>query len=80
MTCRKKKKKRKLHHEGEEEGKRAASSGGEVQVKEEEEEDVKVETGTGRITSSGTIVTGHGTSFLNQLKVHDAIMITHPTT
>lgn len=36
--------------------------------------------GSGRITSSGTIVTGYDTKFLSELKVHDAIIVQHPTT
>lgn len=36
--------------------------------------------GVGRITSSGTVVHGHFTEFMRQLKVGDAIIITHPTT
>lgn len=36
--------------------------------------------GSGRITSSGMIVTGYDTKFLSELKVHDAIIVQHPTT
>lgn len=35
---------------------------------------------SGRITSSGPIVTGYDTKFLSELKVHDAIIVQHPTT
>eukprot|EP00624_Nannochloropsis_granulata_P001734 evm.model.NODE_1851_length_5616_cov_17.185007.2 len=36
--------------------------------------------GTGRITSSGQIVTGYETEFLQELRVNDALIITHPST
>jgi len=36
--------------------------------------------GTGRITSSGQIVTGYETEFLRELRVNDALIITHPST
>lgn len=45
-----------------------------------EDQEIVVRTGTGRITSSGTTVHGHGTEFMSQLSVGDAIIITHPTT
>ena len=35
--------------------------------------------GTGRITCSTTIVSGHYTKFMDELKPGDAIIITHPT-
>lgn len=35
---------------------------------------------SGRITTSGAIVTGYDTKFLSELKVHDAIIVQHPTT
>lgn len=44
------------------------------------EEELEIKTGTGRITSSGLIVTGYDTRFLAELKVNDALIITHPTT
>lgn len=47
---------------------------------EEEEPELEVKMGTGRITSSGLIVTGYDTKFLSELKVNDALIITHPTT
>ena len=40
--------------------------------------EVKIEAGTGRLTSSGTTVQGHETNFMTQLSVGDALMITHP--
>ena len=39
---------------------------------------VKMMTGTGLITSSGTVVTGHGTVFMKELAAGDAIVITTP--
>mmetsp|Transcript_7116 Transcript_7116/g.9968 ORF Transcript_7116/g.9968 Transcript_7116/m.9968 type:complete len:213 (+) Transcript_7116:137-775(+) len=45
----------------------------------EEEEELMPETGTGRITSSGTAVAGYSTKFLSELKVGDALMVFHPT-
>lgn len=36
--------------------------------------------GSGRITTSGPIVTGYDTRFLSELKVYDAIIVQHPTT
>lgn len=47
---------------------------------EAEEIPMEVLPGTGRITSSGTVVQGHFTEFMRQLSVGDAIIITHPTT
>lgn len=44
------------------------------------ENDIQIQTGTGRITSSGTTIHGHYTDFMSQLSVGDAIIITHPTT
>ncbi|CAM9380009.1 unnamed protein product [Heterosigma akashiwo] len=46
----------------------------------EEEEEVQIESGAGRLTSSGIVVTGYETEFMNQLTAGDAIMVTHPTT
>lgn len=45
-----------------------------------ESDEIIILNGTGRITSSGTTVHGHNAEFMNQLKVGDAILITHPTT
>jgi hypothetical protein len=53
-------------------------SGDEVQ--EEDLEVVKIETGMGRITSSGTTIYGHFTAFTDQLSVGDAIIVQHPQT
>lgn len=41
--------------------------------------EVQIQTGIGRITSSGTTIQGHYTDFMKQLHVGDAIIITHPT-
>ncbi|CAM9683736.1 unnamed protein product [Chrysoparadoxa australica] len=46
---------------------------------EEEEFILDPITGTGRITTSGTAVTGYNTNFLSELSVGDAIIIQHPT-
>ena len=43
-------------------------------------EEIKILTGTGRMTSSGTTILGHGTLFMNELTHGDAIIVTHPTT
>lgn len=40
----------------------------------------QIEKGTGAITSSGTVITGHSTLFQKQLRAGDAILLTpHPT-
>eukprot|EP01031_Cornospumella_fuschlensis_P029331 gene29331-35407_t len=57
--------------------KRTSSSSDAAAPKEFE---VSVQNGTGRITSSGTTIHGHGTDFMAQLSNGDAIIITHPTT
>jgi hypothetical protein len=43
-------------------------------------EEIKICTGIGRISSSGSTVHGHGTDFMSQLNVNDAVIVTHPTT
>jgi len=43
-----------------------------------EQEEVKILSGTGRITSSGTTIHGHDTKFMTQLSAGDAIIISHP--
>ena len=45
---------------------------------EEEEEQIRILSGTGRITSSGTTIFGHETRFSNELVVGDAIVVSHP--
>ena len=52
----------------------------EQKVSENSDEEIVVMNGSGRITSSGTTVHGHGTDFMSQLSVNDAIIITHPAT
>jgi len=47
---------------------------------EEEAALLQAKQGTGRITSSGQIVTGYETEFLRELRVNDALIITHPST
>jgi hypothetical protein len=37
----------------------------------------QVQMGTGTITTSGTVVTGHGTKFTSQLRVGDALLLSH---
>ena len=45
------------------------------------EEDIMQEVrGVGRITSSGNIIFGHDTKFMDQLTIGDAIIVTHPST
>ena len=44
------------------------------------EDELTVVGGLGRITSSGTTVSGHGTKFQAQLRSGDALIISHPTT
>ncbi|CAM9971211.1 unnamed protein product, partial [Sphacelaria rigidula] len=48
--------------------------------RQEPEEEMRPISGTGRITSSGTAVHGHGTKFMDEVHSGDAIIITHPTT
>lgn len=48
-----------------------------VQVVEEE---VEVRAGTGRVSSSGTVITGHETAFMDELRSGDALIVAHPTT
>lgn len=43
-------------------------------------EEIKILAGTGRMTSSGTTVLGHGTLFMAELTHGDAIIVSHPTT
>lgn len=47
---------------------------------QEPEEEMRPISGTGRITSSGTAVHGHGTKFMDEVHSGDAIIIKHPTT
>lgn len=49
-------------------------------IEEARPEEIKIVTGTGRMTSSGTTILGHGTLFANELSHGDAIIVTHPTT
>lgn len=41
---------------------------------------LQAKAGSGRITSSGQVVTGYETEFLQELRVNDALIITHPST
>jgi hypothetical protein len=41
---------------------------------------IQVLKGAGRITTSGTALQGHGTSFMSQLSQGDALIVTHPST
>lgn len=43
-------------------------------------QEVVIRQGTGRITSSGSTIQGHATSFMAELAVGDALLVTHPTT
>ena len=43
-------------------------------------DEIKIVSGTGRLTSSGTTILGHGTLFMNELSHGDAIIVSHPTT
>ena len=52
----------------------SSSSSGDV-----EEENFEPVQGTGRITSGSTIISGHYTKFMDELKPGDAIIISHPT-
>ena len=45
---------------------------------EEEEEQIRILSGSGRITSSGTTIFGHETRFSSELAVGDAIVVSHP--
>ena len=50
----------------------------ELEVEEEEEEQIRILSGSGRITSSGTTIFGHETRFSSELAVGDAIVVSHP--
>ena len=43
-------------------------------------EEIKIVSGTGRMTSSGTTILGHDTLFMSELTHGDAIIVTHPST
>lgn len=43
-------------------------------------EEIKILAGTGRLTSSGTTILGHGTLFMSELTHGDAIIVSHPST
>ena len=43
-------------------------------------DEIKIVSGTGRLTSSGTTILGHNTLFMNELTHGDAIIVSHPTT
>mmetsp|Transcript_31093 Transcript_31093/g.41125 ORF Transcript_31093/g.41125 Transcript_31093/m.41125 type:complete len:220 (-) Transcript_31093:614-1273(-) len=78
FTKKKKKKKRKKSSEDDKE----KDVSGETHPSKEtvkEEENLQLLVGTGRITSSGLVVHGYDTEFMNELSNGDAIMITHPT-
>lgn len=46
--------------------------------KNQEDIEIKIQVGTGRITSSATVIHGHYTKFLSELEVGDALIIMHP--
>lgn len=75
---RKKSIKRKIDENAEEKFK-ARIAGDDSKEDDAEEFEIKILPGTGRISSSGTVIMGHFTEFMNQLKPGDAIIITHPT-
>ncbi|KAJ8601790.1 hypothetical protein CTAYLR_006811 [Chrysophaeum taylorii] len=60
--------------------KRQAEESREVAPVASEEEEMKVQVGTGRLSTSGTTVHGFDTKFMDELVVGDAIIVTHPTT
>lgn len=43
-------------------------------------DEIKILAGTGRLTSSGTTILGHGTLFMSELTHGDAIIVSHPST
>ena len=57
----------------------SSSSSNDSKTKELIEENFEPQQGTGRITSSSTIISGHYTKFMDELKPGDAIIVTHPT-
>lgn len=61
-------------------GSSASTSSNCTQLLNKEDEPLQIITGTGRMTTSGVTVHGHGTLFIEELGVGDAIMIIHPTT
>ena len=75
----KKDKKKRARAEGGDHSTSSSSRAEHVVGDEEEEEDVSIVAGTGRITSSGTTIYGHQTKFSDEIRVGDAIIITHPT-
>ena len=75
----KKKKKREREGDGFSIERSLPESGAAEEAEEEAEEEISIITGTGRMTSSGCTIYGHGTKFSDELSVGDAIMVTHPT-
>lgn len=53
---------------------------GRKNIEDARAEEIKIVSGTGRLTSSGTTILGHGTLFMNELNHGDAIIIMHPST
>jgi hypothetical protein len=58
----------------------AAENKGTTNIEDASADEIKIVSGTGRLTSSGTTILGHGTSFMNELSHGDAIIVTHPST
>jgi hypothetical protein len=58
----------------------AAENKGATNIEDASADEIKIVSGTGRLTSSGTTILGHGTSFMNELSHGDAIIVTHPST
>jgi hypothetical protein len=58
----------------------AAENKGTTNIEDASADEIKIVSGTGRLTSSGTTILGHGTLFMNELSHGDAIIVTHPST
>ena len=81
-TDKKKKKKRKRERDAVDESnlEHGLSDTGAVEEADEQiDEEISIVTGTGRMTSSGCTIYGHGTKFSDELSVGDAIIVMHPT-
>jgi hypothetical protein len=79
----KKKKSKRSRDERDEDRGAAASSSSSARDQEDENTStpIVIETGTGRLSTSGTTVHGHeGSKFMTELKAGDAIIVTHPNT
>jgi hypothetical protein len=81
-----KKKKSKRSRDERDEDRGAAASSSSSSTRRDQEDGntstpIVIETGSGRLSTSGTTVHGHeGSKFMTELKAGDAIIVTHPNT